>query len=186
MPVLGVNVAIIQDGKVLLTLRRDFEVWCLPGGEVNPGESLVQAAHREASEEVGYEVKLERLVGVHSRPQWLSTGGHILVFSATITGGELTIQPSEVVEARFFSAAELPAQMVLGGRQQALDALNGVTGAVWTHDSEWSFEPGLSRDQLYEIMEQSGVSPAEFYLTRVAKPLPGGSRLEVEGKLDVY
>jgi ADP-ribose pyrophosphatase YjhB (NUDIX family) len=33
-PILGINVAIIQDGKVLLTKRRDFKVWCLPGGEV--------------------------------------------------------------------------------------------------------------------------------------------------------
>ena len=42
MPILGVNIAIIQDGKVLLTKRRDFEVWCLPGGEVDAGETLAQ------------------------------------------------------------------------------------------------------------------------------------------------
>ena len=44
MPILGVNVAIFQEGKVLLTKRVDFEVWCLPGGEVDEGESLAQAA----------------------------------------------------------------------------------------------------------------------------------------------
>ena len=186
MPVLGVNVAIIRDGQVLLTRRQDFEVWCLPGGEVDPGESLVQAALREAREEVGYIVQLERLVGIHSRPQWLSVGGHIVVFSARIVGGELTVQPEEVLEARFFSASALPAQMLLGGRQMALDALNGVTGAVWTHDSEWRFEAGMTRAELYTQLEQSGLSPAEFYLSRVAKAIPGGDRLEVEGKVDVY
>ncbi len=186
MPVLGVNVAIIQEGKVLLTKRRDFEVWCLPGGEVDAGESLVSAAEREAREEVGYTVRLERLVGIHSRPQWLSVGGHIAVFAARITGGRLQIQADEVVEARFFTVEELPAEMVLGGRQQALDALNGITGAVWTHDSEWNFRPDMSRQELYSQLEGSGLSPAEFYLTRVAKPIPGGDRLEVEGKVDVY
>ena len=186
MPILGVNVAIITEGKVLLTKRRDFEVWCLPGGEVDAGESLVQAALREAHEEVGYTVQLERLVGIHSRPQWLSVGGHIVVFAARITGGELNIQAAEVLEAHFFSAGELPGEMVLGGKQQALDALNGVTGAVWTHDSEWNFASGMTRTELYAQLEGSCLPPAEFYATRVAKPIPGGDRLEVKGKLDVY
>jgi 8-oxo-dGTP diphosphatase len=61
MPIIGVNVAIFQDGKVLLTKRRDFKVWCLPGGEVDNGETLVEAAKREAREELGLEVQLERL-----------------------------------------------------------------------------------------------------------------------------
>ncbi len=186
MPVLGVNVAILKDGKVLLTRRRDFEVWCLPGGEVDAGESLVQAAVREAREEVGYTVQLERLVGIHSRPQWLSVGGHIVVFTARITGGELAIQPVEVIEARFFAADELPTDMVLGGSQQALDALNGVTGAVWTHDSEWNFETGMTRQELYDRLNRSGLPPAEFYRSCVARAIPGGDRLEVEGKVDVY
>jgi ADP-ribose pyrophosphatase YjhB (NUDIX family) len=42
MPTFGVNVAIIQDGQVLLTQRRDFPVWCLPGGGVEDGESNVK------------------------------------------------------------------------------------------------------------------------------------------------
>jgi 8-oxo-dGTP diphosphatase len=186
MPILGVNVAIIQQGKVLLTRRVDFEVWCLPGGEVNDGESLAQAAIREAQEEVGLTVQLERLVGIHSRPQWLGTGGHVVLFAAKITGGEVRIQPEEVLEARFFAKGELPDEMLLGNKQQIEDALDGVCGAVWTHHSEWNYRPGLKREDLYALRDQSGLSPAEFYLTRVAKAAPEGHRLEVEGKVDVY
>jgi len=37
MPILGVSITIIQDGKDLLTKQRDFEVWWLSGGEVIAG-----------------------------------------------------------------------------------------------------------------------------------------------------
>jgi ADP-ribose pyrophosphatase YjhB (NUDIX family) len=186
MPILGVNVAIIQDGKVLLTKRRDFEVWCLPGGEVDNGETLAEAARREAREEVGLEVHLERLVGIHSRPQWLSCGSHVAVFLAIVVGGELVIQPQEVMEARFFAMDELPNQMLLGHQQQILDAFRGVCGAVWTHDSEWDLRAGLTRQELYEVRDQSGLSPAVFYQQQIGKATPEGDRLEVPGKVDVY
>jgi len=186
MPVLGVSIAILQNGKVLLTKRRDFEVWCLPEGEVNPGETLAEAAVREAHEEVGLEVHLERLVGIHTRPQWLTCGGHVVVFAARISGGELVIQPQEVMEARFFTRDELPNEMLLGHYQQVMDAFDGVCGAVWTHESEWDFHSGLNRQELYQLRDQSGLSPAEFYQQRVGKLLPGGHRLEVAGKVDVY
>jgi len=186
MPILGVNIAIVQEGKVLLTKRRDFEVWCLPGGEVDDGESLVQAAVREAQEEVGLLVELERLVGVHSRPQWLATGGHVVIFAAKIIGGDLRIQPQEVLEARFFSRDELPDELLLGHREQIEDTLNGVRGAVWTHNSEWDFPPGMSREELYSLRDRSGSSPSDFYLNHVAKAVPNGHLLEVPGKVDVY
>jgi ADP-ribose pyrophosphatase YjhB (NUDIX family) len=44
MTALGANVAIIYDNQVLLTKREDFEVWCLPGGHVEPGEPLADTA----------------------------------------------------------------------------------------------------------------------------------------------
>ena len=61
MPGLAVIVAMIHDGKVLLTKREDFEVWCLPGGGVEEGESLAEAGIREVKEETG----LERVMNFH-------------------------------------------------------------------------------------------------------------------------
>ena len=179
MPGLGVNTAVIYENRILLTLRTDWEVWCLTGGSVEVDESLAQAAIRETHEEVGYEVKLTRLVGLYSRNGWITQGLHVAVFAAEITGGELVIQPEEVLEARWFAADEVPDAMLLGHRQRALDALAGVSGAVWYHDSDWPFAPELSRQELYELRDRSGLSKAEYYRRFVGKPGAGGSKREV-------
>ena len=71
MPGLGVNTAIVRDNRILLTLRSDWEVWCLPGGGVEANESLAQAAIRETREELGFDVQLTRLVGLYSRNGWI-------------------------------------------------------------------------------------------------------------------
>jgi ADP-ribose pyrophosphatase YjhB (NUDIX family) len=179
VPGLGVNTAIVRDNRILLTLRPDWEVWCLPGGSVEADESLAQAAIRETREEVGLEVKLTRLVGLYSRNGWIQHGLHVAVFAAEITGGELAYQDGEVLEARWFAADEVPEDMLLGHRQRALDALAGVSGAVWNFDSDWPFEPELTRGELYARCEQSGLSKAEYYRRFVGRPGAGGSRREV-------
>jgi ADP-ribose pyrophosphatase YjhB (NUDIX family) len=179
MPGIGVNTAVLQDNRILLTLRPDWEVWCLPGGKVEADESLSQAVRRETREEVGLEVRLTRLVGLYSRNGWLEHGLHVVVFAAEITGGELAFLDGEVLEAGWFTAEELPEAMLLGHQQRALDALAGVSGAVWYHDSEWSFAPSLTRGKLYDLRDRSGLSKAEYYRRFVGKPGPGGSRREV-------
>src|SRR5947209_1242213 len=59
-----------SDGRVIL-LRRGFDpgagLWTFPGGFVDLGESVPDAARRETDEELGMEVRLDRLVGVYSR-----------------------------------------------------------------------------------------------------------------------
>ena len=55
-PLIGVSIAVIRDGRVLLAARANAPmrgVWTLPGGLVEPGERLADAALRELGEEVG-------------------------------------------------------------------------------------------------------------------------------------
>ena len=57
-----------EESRVLLCHRTDMDAWNLPGGGVEGGESPWDAVVREVMEEVGLEVRVERLVGIYSVP----------------------------------------------------------------------------------------------------------------------
>jgi ADP-ribose pyrophosphatase YjhB (NUDIX family) len=54
--------------EILLMRRSDNGHWGLPGGYLEPGESVLEAAAREVREETGWRVEVGRLVGVYSDP----------------------------------------------------------------------------------------------------------------------
>lgn len=63
----GVSAAVFRDGKVLLGQRGKPPlrgVWSLPGGHVEAGETVRQAASRELAEETGIEADLRGIVDV--------------------------------------------------------------------------------------------------------------------------
>jgi ADP-ribose pyrophosphatase YjhB (NUDIX family) len=163
MTSLGVNIAIMVEEKVLLTKREDFEVWCLPGGAVDPGESLGEAARREAREETGLEVELLHLVGLYSRPFWHDEGSHIAVFTAHPTGGELKPQAGEVIDTGYFGRDNLPELLLFGQQQRILDALDGASGVVWSSEERWPLKIDMTRQELYAFRDASGLSRQDFF-----------------------
>jgi 8-oxo-dGTP pyrophosphatase MutT (NUDIX family) len=99
--------------KVLLTKRADNGLWCLPGGKMEPGESVEECCRREVVEETGLEVELLRLIAVYSNRDQLvvyKDGAKvqfvILSFEAQIAGGMLGLS-NETTDAGFFSFAEM-------------------------------------------------------------------------------
>ena len=68
--------AIVPDSKggILLIRRTDNSYWSIPGGGVEPGESVSQAAVREVKEETGIECEVSGLVGIYSNP------GHVAAY----------------------------------------------------------------------------------------------------------
>jgi len=101
------DVLIHQHGKVLLIQEKKAKVygkWNLPGGHVDEGETIEEAAIREAKEETGYDVQLETAL----RPVHEAAHRPVLhAFVARITGGELRIPPAEILAARWFTPAEI-------------------------------------------------------------------------------
>ena len=92
-PKLMVDVVIPSDKGVVL-VRRGSEPyegrWALPGGFVEVGETVRQAAVREAAEETGLAVEVSRLVGVYSDPERDPRGHNVSVaFLARVLSGQM-------------------------------------------------------------------------------------------------
>ena len=85
----------IEERRVLLVERANPPgqgLWAVPGGQLKPGETLVEAVRREVREETGLEVAVDDVVwvgesiGPGSPPEWHYT---IIDFSAQVVGGNL-------------------------------------------------------------------------------------------------
>jgi ADP-ribose pyrophosphatase YjhB (NUDIX family) len=167
MPDIAVNVAVIYEGKILLTKREDFEIWVLPSGGVEEGESLAQAAIRETKEETGLDVELTRLVGVYSRlGSWAP--GHMVLFAAKPVGGEIKCQAGETIAVEWFAFDELPSLVSLGNKRRIKDAIEGLSGVVVLQEYKLPALPEkTSGKEVRERLAKSGLSRQEFYLQMV-------------------
>jgi 8-oxo-dGTP diphosphatase len=165
MPGIAVNVAVIQDGKILLTKRDDFETWILPSGGVEENESIAQAAIRETKEETGLDVVLTRLVGIYSRLGNMP-GAHAVLFTARPTGGELKCQEGETIAVEWFSFDNIPSPLSIGHKKRIEDALSGVSGVAVLQEVIRPAHPGeiLKREDLIKLRDQSGLSRQAFWI----------------------
>ena len=159
----GVNTAVFnEEGELLLTKRDDFGVWCLPGGRVEDGETLPQAALRETFEETGLQVSLTGVVGIYSVPLTTSWVNLIISFKAQVVGGSFNPQPGEVVEMAYFDRASIPPQLLWGQRQRILDAFD-CTGGGTAWAQYIPYDKIISRAELYQMRDESNLSNVTFY-----------------------
>jgi 8-oxo-dGTP pyrophosphatase MutT (NUDIX family) len=135
---LGCSAVIFDEAreKVLLTKRADNGLWCLPSGGMEPGESVQETIIREAWEETGLTIRVLRLVGVYSDPDWLvvydeKTPVQIvaLSFEAEITAGKPGLS-NETSDWGYFSLKELDKlDMLLNHKIRIQDAFAGQVSA---------------------------------------------------------
>lgn len=111
-------IVINEKNKVLLTKRKDFPIWDLPGGRLEDNESLELCAVREAREETGYIVKINRKIGEYQRPM-CNDIQHI--YLAEVIGGKAIRESDETSKIKFFSMHMLPMLMVPHRKGQIKD-----------------------------------------------------------------
>jgi 8-oxo-dGTP pyrophosphatase MutT (NUDIX family) len=85
-----------ETGRLLLIRRTDNDLYAIPGGALELGETLTQTVQREVMEETGIAVKVTGLIGIYSDPEHVIefTDGEVrqefsICFRADPTGGDL-------------------------------------------------------------------------------------------------
>ena len=127
-PKLAVGTIITDEQNRVVLVRRAIEPgygkWVFPGGYVDRGEEVRAAAVREAREETGLEVRLDRLINIYSYAGRVPV---IVVYSATMMGGCLGCD-DEGLEARFFEPETIPwEELAFRSTREALQEFLGLT-----------------------------------------------------------
>lgn len=110
-----------RDGKILLIREKagkhpDQLKWNAPGGWLDVGEEPIAGAVREIKEETGYDVEVTGIIGLYSMVREDLNGLYDfedtphalkLYISGEVTGGELSVNPDEIAEVKWFDPEEI-------------------------------------------------------------------------------
>ena len=107
-PKLAAGTVIIDDrGRIALVKRAiepGYGKWVFPGGYVDRGEEVQHAAVREAREETGLDIRIDRLINIYS---YTGRTPVIVVYAATMLSGTLACD-EEGLAAKFFDPDTIP------------------------------------------------------------------------------
>lgn len=107
---IGVGGAVVRDGRLLLVRRasrRGRGNWQLPGGFIEPNETIEQAVIREVQEEAGVTTEVEGVLGLRSRYDPESGNGIYVILLLKLLGGTPEPDGHEVDQAGFFTLEEI-------------------------------------------------------------------------------
>jgi len=108
-----------ESGRVLLCHRTDSDIWNLPGGGVELGETPVEAVIREINEETGLTAVPIHLNAIYSK---LQTKGMVFCFKCKVTGGIMKLS-NESDQIEYFDINRLPGNIKFGHSQRIYDAI---------------------------------------------------------------
>jgi ADP-ribose pyrophosphatase YjhB (NUDIX family) len=109
---IGVGGAVVRDGRLLLVrraTRRGRGNWQLPGGYIEPDETIEQAVVREVLEESGVTAAVEGVLGLRNRYDPDLGNGIYVVLLLYPVGGKPKADGQEVDQAGYFTLEEIRA-----------------------------------------------------------------------------
>ena len=117
LPRLGIGAVILdEEDRILLLLRKkhpEANKWSIPGGKVDPYETLEESTIREVREEVGVEVEIERLlctaetISPDTEEHWVS----IIYLTRLVSGEPRNIEPDKCGGVEWYALDDLPKNM---------------------------------------------------------------------------
>lgn len=128
-----------EDGRILMIRRTDNDRYAIPGGQLELGETLAQAAVREVQEETGVECEVTGVVGLYSNPNHVIAydDGEVrqefsICFFARGIGGKLTTS-NESKEVCWVHPTQINTLNIHPSIQLRLDhAINGINLPYFT------------------------------------------------------
>lgn len=123
----GVGAFIVNENNEVLLHKRavpaEKDHWCIPGGRLEMFEKLEDAVIREVKEEIGVDVKIERIMGVcdhiieAEKAHWVA-----MSYLCKITNGEPKImEPDKASEMRWFKLDNLPDKLTITTKKAVED-----------------------------------------------------------------
>ena len=101
------------DGALLMVHRTDNDLWSIPGGAMDLGESIAHAAMRETKEETGLDVEVTGIVGIYTNPRHVMAydDGEVrqqfsVCFTTRLLGGQLRTS-TETSKVQFVQRSDL-------------------------------------------------------------------------------
>ena len=96
-----------KNNKILLVQEKKKQVkgkWNLPAGRIEKNEGLIDCLKRETKEETGFKTRPLYLIGIYHYPQHSAM---LFIFKSKILKGKLIFPPSEIIDAKWHSIAEI-------------------------------------------------------------------------------
>jgi 8-oxo-dGTP diphosphatase len=118
------------NNKILLIKRKTIpfrNYWALPGGRMDPGETIEQTIVREVKEETGLDVEIVSVVGEYVEKgarEGVEYEYHPTCFVVKPVGGELLKQDSEIQELKAFNLNDLPKSLAFEHEKMIKDWLH--------------------------------------------------------------
>lgn len=104
-----------ESGEILFVKSKNSDIWGLPAGAIDLGETPAEAVIREVFEETGLNISTEKIVGIfggekfrHTYPNGDKVEYLTVVSECKITGGNLENKDGEIIELEYFAVEEIP------------------------------------------------------------------------------